>query len=548
MCKYKAHDRSFYYLCYIGCMKQFIRFALLLLVPIVSSGQVKIDSSRVFCGHEVMLDENNKLLPRKVDAKNPYDHFVKLRWNFIKTKVPRSPGPPPRSDYPQYFFYCAFIDSAGVLLPDNWMNDVGEKVPMWLESARLYRDYSGDGEPLQLAKNLLDYSFEHGITPKDFSWPNFPYTTTNAGDLEFRGFTTRFALHDLHVDHAGDIGTAYYKSYLLFNDNKYLDAAIRIADVLAAKVQNGTDTTSPWPYIVNAKTGKVVSEYGTNWIGCLQLLDMLVRAGQGKVSDYQRTLKTVKDWLIAYPFKNGKWVDGHTDTEVKGTTNLSNLSASNVGLYVSDHLEFVPNAKQYLPELIKWTEENFVYKCQKDEPSQMWGANIVSEQVAFMPKMDYQTARYAAQCAKWFHLTGDESYKEKAFRSLNFVTYCNDSEGKVFESPFSKGVNTWWSDSYGECPIMFYHALSAVPQWAPAGEDHILYSSAILRDISYGKGRVSYNATQKNGIDYLRLSFKPSSVKINNKKVAGVAIEPLEGGDYYVKIDRKEKGVVSISK
>lgn len=533
---------------------KFSLFLLIILFAVATDvqAQVKVDSSRVFCGHEVMLDESNRLLPRKTDAVNPYDDFLRLRWNFVKTKTPASPGPAPRSNYPQYYFYCAFIDSAGILLPDHWMNDVGEKVPMWLESARLYRDYSGDSVPLQLAKGLIDYSLSHGITPSTFSWGNFPYTTTNAGDLEFRGFTTRFALHDLHVDHAGDIGAAYYKSYLLFGDQKYRDAAVNVANVLSAKVRPGTDTLSPWPYIVNAQSGKVVSGYGTNWFGCIRLFDMLIATNTGKVSEYRKARSLVKDWLVKYPFNNGKWVDGHTDTYVTGTTNLSNLSASNAGLYVSDNMQTFKSSREILPALIKWTEEHFVDKSAEGEPSQMWGANIVSEQVAFMPKMDYQTARYAAQCAKWYRLGGDSSYKERAFRSLNFVTYCNDSHGKAFESPFSNGVNSWWSDSYGECPIMFYHALAAVPEWAPKGETHMLYASTVLKNVSYKSKSVSYVGVENNGTEYLRVAFKPSTVTLGGKKIfpnsrdKSVIIHPLGYGDFYVQIKRTTAGTVLI--
>jgi hypothetical protein len=197
-----------------------------------------------------------------------------------------------------------------------------------------------------------------------------------------------------------------------------------------------------------------------------------------------------------------------------------------------------------LPSLIKWTEDNFVFKTAKGEPAQFWGANIVSEQVAFMPKMDYQTARYAAQCAKWYRISGDEAFREKAFRSLNFVTYCNDTAGKAFESPFSKGVNSWWSDSYGECPIMFYHALGAMPSWAPDGEDHILYSTGVLQDVKYADDGISYYGTERTGTEYLRTSFKPSVVAKN----ASVKVEALHDGDYYVTIDRKSTGIVRVGK
>ncbi|MCI0719483.1 MAG: hypothetical protein L0338_11030, partial [Acidobacteria bacterium] len=162
----------------------------------------------VFNSHKVILDSQNKIIPWSVPIEKAYDHFLRLRWNFIKTKVPNSPGPPPRSSYPQYYFYCAFREKNGTLEPDTWMNDVGEKIPNWFESARLYYAYTGDASVMTIAKGLVDYGLEHGTSPSTFAWPNSPYTATNAGDLEFRGFTSgkRFVLHEIQVDHAGEIG------------------------------------------------------------------------------------------------------------------------------------------------------------------------------------------------------------------------------------------------------------------------------------------------------------------------------------------------------
>jgi len=169
--------------------------------------------------------------------------------------------------------------------------------------------------------------------------------------------------------------------------------------------------------------------------------------------------------------------------------------------------------------------------------------------------MDYQTARYAAQSAWWYAVSGDEAYKEKAYRSLNWVTYCNDPIGKAFESPVSKNVNSWWSDCYGEGPRMFYYAFAAIPEWAPAKENHILYSSGILKDISYSTKKVQYTATQKAGTDHLRLSFKPSAITLNGLKLSllsdkskeGHTLKDLGEGDFSLVIKRTGTGKVIIS-
>jgi len=77
----------------------------------------------------------------------------------------------------------------------------------------------------------MDYALEHGTSPATFAWPNFPYTTTNPGDTEFRGFTKQghLVLHEIQVDHAGDTGLAYYRMYLYSGEKKYLNAALHVA-------------------------------------------------------------------------------------------------------------------------------------------------------------------------------------------------------------------------------------------------------------------------------------------------------------------------------
>jgi len=506
--------------------------------------------------HVVVLDNQSKIISWITPQSKAYDQFLRQRWNFIKTMVPYSPGPAPRSSYPQYYFYCAYRYKDRKLEPDTWMNDVGEKLPNWFESARLYYAYTGDTTVMTIVKDFLDYAIEHGTSPSDFSWPGFPYTTTNAGDTDFRGFTSskRFVLHEVQVDHAGDIGLTYYRLYQYTGNNKYKSAAIKMANTLAAKVRTGSATQSPWPYRVVLNTGKIIAEYGANWAGCYTLLDNLINANLGNVAAYRNACKKVKDFILQYPMKTGYWTDGHTDADVNSNTYKSNMSASNMALYILDHPEFDPAWKSDLPMLIKWTEDNFIFRSAPGEPASQWGANIVGEQDSFMYKMDYQTARYAAECARWYTVSGDEAYKEKAYRSLNWVTYCNDSNGMANESPLSKDISNWWSDCYGEGPRMFYHALAAVPEWAPPGENHILYSKGVLKNVSYQNKKIQYTATDKAGIDHLRLAFKPYKITLNGTEIfmqpginkQGYSLKDLQHGDYAVSIRRMNEGNVII--
>lgn len=501
--------------------------------------------------HKVVLDDQSKLISWMGPSSIAYDLFLRKRWEFVK-KAPNSPGPPPRSLYPQYYFYCAFQDN---MEPDQWMNDIGEKIPNWFESARLYYAYTGDASVMKIVKGMMDYAIEHGTSPDSFDWPGMPYTTTNAGDTVFQGFTSaqRFVLHEIQVDHAGDMGSAYYRMYLFTGEEKYKEAALKVANTMAAKIKTGNAKQSPLPYRVVMNTGKVTAPYGANWANAYKLFDDLIRSNTGDVKKYKKAAAKLRKFTVKYPMKTGYWTDGHTDTEVYSNTYKSNLSASNMGLLLFDHPEFDKNWKQYSIDLIKWTEKYFVERCSEGEVGNQWGANIVGEQDDFNHKMDYQTARYAAQCARLYTVTGDETYKEKAYRSLNWVTYCNDSTGKAYESPLSKGILSWWSDTYGECPRMFYHVFAAVPEWVPRGSNHILYSEGILKDPLYEERRVQYTAAEEKGTEYLRLAFKPSAITVNGSALketanndAGYAIRSLGDGDYSLTIKRLQKGRVII--
>jgi hypothetical protein len=134
------------------------------------------------------------------------------------------------------------------------------------------------------------------------------------------------------------------------------------------------------------------------------------------------------------------------------------------------------------------------------------------------------------------------------------VIYCNKPDGEAFESPVSKDISNWWSDCYGECPRMFYPAFAGVPEWAPPGENHILYSDAVLKDVSYAPKKVQYTSTQRAGTEYLRLAFRPSRITLADVGLSlrrdldakGYTLRSLGEGDYAVNIRRMEGGQVVI--
>ena len=49
-------------------------------------------AAEAITGHTVKLDSQGKIIPWYSPAEKAYSEFLHRRWNFIKTRVPPSPG------------------------------------------------------------------------------------------------------------------------------------------------------------------------------------------------------------------------------------------------------------------------------------------------------------------------------------------------------------------------------------------------------------------------------------------------------------------------
>ena len=513
--------------------------------------QSAIQTTDVLRYHTVIVDETYQILPWYTPIGNAYDNYLDQLWTWLPT-VPNGPS----SSLPMYYLYCGFRPG-NPITPDSWENDWGERIPNFVEFGRLYYAYTGNMAPLNIAKNLVDYALLHGMTPSNYAWPNFPYSTANGGATEINGDNVAWNQYDILIDTGSEIGMSFYMLYLVFGIAAYRTAAINIGDTLAGKIQTGSATNSPWPYVVNANTGAMRSRYTSNFAGALRLFDFLINHGEPNAAAYTTARQTLKNWILQYPMQNGNWVDAHSDVFIDGNTNWSNTTKSNMNLYLLENPDFDPNFLTDVPKLLQWTEDHMVNVSTNDGLSgQYYGASVVAEQLAYMMRMGYQTSRQAAEYAGWYEVTSDETYKNKAYRGFNYSTYMMKSNGESSDGP-TDSVGFWWSDVYGEGPRMFFYGFKAVPEWAPPRENHILYSKTILKNVTYTSASVQYTATEDQGTEYLRLAFLPSDVSINgealslvidlNAQAEGYTARDLGNGDYAIALKRARIGDVIVS-
>ncbi len=141
----------------------------------------------------------------------------------------------------------------------------GDQFMMAISSWRLLYAYMGDENIKANIYFLAGYYLTHGLSPANCKWPDipFPYNTmiysgVYDGDM-------RNGKEVAQPDKAGSFGLELIHAYKIKNDPVFLDAAVKIANTLAANTKPGDADHSPIPFKVNVFTGKTVLLLVTGW-------------------------------------------------------------------------------------------------------------------------------------------------------------------------------------------------------------------------------------------------------------------------------------------
>jgi len=223
---------------------------------------------------------------------------------------------------------------------------------------------------------------------------------------------------------------------------------------------------------------------------------------------------------MTVPMKNGVWVNYFEDIPFMDKLwNLNQYSPMETARYLMDHPQADPEWRAHVTALIDFVEKTFAVDF-KDSKGAQWGANAISEQLDYMPKMGSHTSRYASVQARWAEVTGDAAAKEKAHRSLNWATYMSDEHGVVNDQPYLQHAGVWFSDGYGDYIRHFMYAVGAQPDWASEGQNHLLRSSSVVSDVRYESRRISYRTFDKEAEEVLRVAFIPAAVRSGGTELA----------------------------
>lgn len=478
------------------------------------------------CTHKIIRGNKGEILswykPEQMGAG--YSHVVNLASGFLKNDVPAEP----ETGFKLYYLFCEF--QGPEYNKDFYKGITGRKTlphnpacvfAGFTESLAVkYRIYSGDETYLELVRKCLDHMLKNGTTPSSWVWGNCPYASSFAGDTIYSG--TGFweigrgdGQYVIEPDKVGEMGLAYLQFYEITEESVYLEAACNCAGALAKNAREGSYSQSPWPFRVQARLGDILEQYCSNVLSPVKLFDELIRIKEQanidkeNIEAYKKARDMAWNWMFSTkgPMKTYVWKGYFEDVPCDNNNeNRVQVTPIEVARYLIQHPELDSNYKQNIPALIGWCDGVFGTDGAR-------GYNAQCEQLMCFQPMGSHTARYASVCAMWYALKKNEWYKTEAYENFNWATYCTSKKGVV--SVGTSWSGSWFSDGYGDYIKHFIDGMAAIPEWAPADENHLLGSTSVVQQISYGNENINYKTYLPVSTEVLRLTNIPREITVD---------------------------------
>jgi len=570
--------------------KSLLRVLLLLLAPMALFGGSRLRAQEDFYvnadlpWHNAVLDSQGRLLAWYHPEKNlGYDEFMRLDWGFLEHNVPVDPA----NGLKIYLTHAIFDGKS--LQGTYWQHNPASTFAHLVDALVRWYPYSGDEEALPVVRTMLDYQLAHGMTPSNWEWAGVPFATSCNGDTDYghclkdmpKGF-----YGGIETDKVAELGLAFVLVYEMSGDRRYLDAGIRSANALEKHIRPGDADHTPWPFRLDAHTGDVIADeqFGGMIVASVRLFDELIKIGQGDTTSYKKARDMAWQWIMDWPINKhsaawAKW-SGYYEDIPHDTLNVNDMSSIMTAYYIlsqDDPATVDPNwlvdvrflidrSRSLLgrgPFFGAWAideqlrpDGGFPGITNKDFATNGGAiAGAASRVCCSGSGLVCRTSQWGAINAMFYAKSKDGSARENAFRSLNYATYFASSDGKISATGHGTGDKYWFEDGYSDAGRSFMWALGAVPAFAPIGQDHLLNSTSTVQKVKYGANRVEYRTFGQSGTELLRLSFLPARVTAGGAELSkqdalkgeGYSIQPIDGGDYVVRVNHMNSPEVVIA-
>jgi len=460
--------------------------------------------------HPVRLDINGDILPwYSPDPGASYDTALMLVWNFWKNMEIDSNGM-------KYYMNHQVWD------PDHDMRGLGgDQINMALSSWALLYQYTGDQSVIEDMKYLADEYLDRSLSSPSSFWPHLPYPYNTDIHSGIYDGDMRNGKGILQPDKAGNFAYELLTLNKITAEQKYLDAAVRIARVLAEKTSPGNNDESPLPFRVNPETGKTgilfnnnhdgsavtKALYTANWTGTMMLFQEMQRFDATHAELYQKSFDTILEWMREYPLKTNKW--GPFFEDIPGWSNTQ-TNAVTFAMFIMLNRDLFPDWKKDVKDIFDWTYQELGNK----EYSQ-YGVTVMNEQTVYRVPGNSHSSRQASMELLYTVLTGDTTFRTNAVRTLHWATYTVDWDGK---NRYIRD-DVWLTDGYGDYVRHYLRAMAALPELAPSHKNKLLESSSVVTNIEYSPDEIAYKTFDTSTIELLRLTTKPVKILADGKEL-----------------------------
>jgi hypothetical protein len=497
-----------------------------------------------------------------------YDKVMRLAWDFIEHKVPNDPA----TGLKIYLLNAVYDDNT--LYGRNWQGNPASLYGQFVDALLGWYPYSGDAEAIRVVRSMLDYQLAHGTTPADWDWASVPFATSCKNAPEYGGCLQdmpRDFFGGIETDKVGELGVGYAYFYELTGERKYLDAAVKCAQALAKHVQPGDENHTPWPFRVDGRTGRVLGgrlnaysqqvtdgeDYGGMVVANVRLLDELVRVKAGNPESFEKTRELAWKWILDYPMVNNRW-SGYFEDVHQNKNNLNQAAPTMTAYYIltrPNPADVDPDWVSHIGHIIDWVKRSLGRGPFFDA----WAIDEQGEPPSFQgccsrSGLASDTSRWGAINAMYYEKTGDLQSHENAFRSLNYATYFAASDGKISCCGTGFEGQYWFDDGYADYSRNFSWGMGAIPEFAPAAENHLLRSSSVVQSVVYADRSIQYRSFDPVATEVLRLHFKPTRNTVGgtplqereNLQKEGYTVQSLPGGDFVVRVCHTRSGEIKL--
>lgn len=370
---------------------------------------------------------------------------------------------------------------------------------MLISGAVRYYIFSGENRALELASQVADWHLKNR-TPVDYALPNLPPSSVNwQPDGSWKGQDW-----GLEPDKSAFMGLSLLKLSAAANEERYKTAALQIAATLR-RLQH---PDGGWPFRVDPKTGDVKYGYSESalWYAKFYAHVAELTGSSEDRAIAQRSL----DWLLANPVKTNNWMSLYGDVPT-GTKSYDQWVPLETGMYLLDHREAFPDCVATAKEILAWVNRTVVL-----DPGLHSGLPGIIEQTAYRVVLTHHELRLATFYSKLWQQTGERHYRDLATQLANSVTWCLMSDGKMRLGLGRNGSRIPLVLVFND---QFSDIMAAIPETAPAGENHILQASNDVCQVDYRLNRIAYS-TVGSSEDSLCVTSEPTSVTSGGKNLA----------------------------